>query len=111
MFDAMGGAIFSERARGELRATGERARGRDVGMPEELTSQEARIAQLVSRGYANRDIAAELFLSEHTVAYHLRKVFRKLGVTPRTQLAPLIMGDDAPLPQSVPTLRALPGTA
>jgi DNA-binding CsgD family transcriptional regulator len=110
MFDAMGAAIFSERARGELRATGERARRRDVGMPEELTSQEARIAQLVSRGYANRDIAAELFLSEHTVAYHLRKVFRKLGVTSRTQLAHLIMGDDAPLPQSVPALRALPGT-
>ena len=87
MFDAMGFRCFAERARVELRATGERARKREVGTPEELTPQEAQIAALVSRGEANREIAAQLFVSPSTVEYHLRKVFRKLGVTSRTQLA------------------------
>ena len=71
----------------ELRATGERAQKREVGSPEELTAQEAQIAALVSRGEANREIAAQLFVSPSTVEYHLRKVFRKLGVSSRTQLA------------------------
>ena len=87
MFDAMGLDGFAERARVELRATGEHVRKREVGSPEELTPQEAQIAALVSRGEANREIAAQLFVSPSTVEYHLRKVFRKLGVTSRTQLA------------------------
>jgi DNA-binding CsgD family transcriptional regulator len=87
MFDAMGLRCFAGRAHLELGATGEHARKREVGTPEELTPQEAQIAALVSRGEANREIAAQLFVSPGTVEYHLRKVFRKLGVTSRTQLA------------------------
>jgi DNA-binding CsgD family transcriptional regulator len=87
MFDAMGLRCFAGRAHLELGATGEHARKREVGTPEELTPQEAQIAALVSRGEANREIAAQLFVSPSTVEYHLRKVFRKLGVTSRTQLA------------------------
>ena len=87
MFDAMGLRCFAVRAHLELGATGEHARKREVGTPEELTPQEAQIAALVSRGEANREIAAQLFVSPSTVEYHLRKVFRKLGVTSRTQLA------------------------
>jgi DNA-binding CsgD family transcriptional regulator len=94
MFDAMGMAAFAERASIELRATGERARRREVGLPEELTAQEAQIATLVSRGAANRDIAAQLFISPSTVEYHLRKVFRKLGMTSRTQLARYMVEQD-----------------
>ena len=87
MFDAMGLRCFAARAHAELGATGEHARRHEVGTPEELTPQEAQIAVLVSRGEANREIAAQLFVSPSTVEYHLHKVFRKLGVTSRTQLA------------------------
>jgi DNA-binding CsgD family transcriptional regulator len=93
-FDAMGMAAFAERANIELRATGERARRREVGVPEELTPQEEQIATLVSRGEANRDIAAQLFISPSTVEYHLRKVFRKLGMSSRTQLARYVVEQD-----------------
>jgi DNA-binding CsgD family transcriptional regulator len=86
-FEAMGLDCFAERARMELRATGEHVPKREVGIPEQLTPQESQIAARVSRGEANREIAAQLFVSPSTVEYHLRKVFRKFGVTSRTQLA------------------------
>ena len=106
MFEATGLDLFAERTRVELRATGERVRKRDIGAPEELTAQEAQIAALVSRGEANREIAAQLFVSPSTVEYHLRKVFRKLGVTSRTQLAHHVinqrMSTDEPISAATP---------
>jgi len=93
MLTAMGAGAFAERARVELLATGERARQRTAEAAEELTPQEAQIARLVSEGDSNRDIAAQLFLSPSTVDYHLRKVFRKTGVTSRTQLAHTMAAD------------------
>ncbi len=93
MFTSMGAEAFAERARIELLATGERARQRTAETAEELTAQEAQIARLVSEGESNRDIAAQLFLSPSTVDYHLRKVFRKTGVTSRTQLARTMTAD------------------
>jgi DNA-binding CsgD family transcriptional regulator len=87
MFDAMGMQAFAARARAELRATGERARPRSPGTANGLTPQEAQIARLVADHLTNREIAARLFLSASTIEYHLRKIFRKLGVTSRTQLA------------------------
>jgi len=92
-FTSMGAGAFAERARIELLATGERARQRTAETESELTPQEAQIARLVSQGESNRDIAAQLFLSPSTVDYHLRKVFRKLGVTSRTQLARALAAD------------------
>jgi DNA-binding CsgD family transcriptional regulator len=87
MFASMGMQAFAERARGELLATGGRARKRTVETHAQLTPQEAQIARLVSEGARNQEIAAQLFISTSTVEYHLVRVFRKLGVKSRTQLA------------------------
>jgi DNA-binding NarL/FixJ family response regulator len=78
---------FAERARVELAATGERARKRTVYTLGELTPQEAQISRLAAEGHSNKEIAAQMFISTSTVEYHLRKVFRKLNVESRTQLA------------------------
>jgi DNA-binding CsgD family transcriptional regulator len=78
---------FAERARLELEATGERARKRTVDTLDQLTPQETQIVRRAAEGDTNREIAARLFISASTVEYHLRKVFRKLDVKSRTQLA------------------------
>ena len=87
MFHAMGAVGLAEQARSELRASGERARQRSPGTEFDLTPQEARISNLAAGGSTNTEIAEQLFISPSTVDYHLGKVFRKLGVTSRTQLA------------------------
>ncbi len=86
-FTGIGAEAFARRAERELLATGERARKRTVETLGELTPQEAQISRLVAQGHTNREIAAQLFISPSTVEYHLRKVFRKLDVKSRTQLA------------------------
>jgi DNA-binding CsgD family transcriptional regulator len=100
MFDVMGMAAFAGRARDELRATGERARPRGPEAAAVLTPQEEHIARLVAEHLTNREIAARLFLSASTVEYHLRKIFGKLDVSSRAQLArTLRAGMQAPAPR------------
>jgi len=86
MFTAIGMAAFAERARRELAASGETARQRTVEARDTLTPQEAQIARLARDGMSNPEIAAQLFLSVHTVEWHLRKVFTKLAISSRRQL-------------------------
>ena len=90
IFDSIGAAAFADRARIELRASGGQAAERAVETPDTLTAQEALIARLAGDGASNPEIAAQLFISPATVAYHLRKVFTKLGVSSRSQLAPAL---------------------
>jgi DNA-binding NarL/FixJ family response regulator len=86
-FERLGAAPWADRARAELRATGETFRKRDPTALETLTPQEFQVARLVAVGGTNRDVAAQLFLSHSTVSYHLHNVYRKLGVASRTELA------------------------
>ena len=91
IFSVMGANAFVTRAERELAATGERARRRGYDTADELTPQESQIAHLASSGATNQEIAAKLFLSPSTVDYHLRKVFRKLGITSRRQLGSVLL--------------------
>ncbi len=86
-FSAMGITGFTERAAKELLATGERMRRRTTGTRDELTPQERQIARLARDGLSNPEIGARLFLSPRTVEWHLRKVFTKLDVRSRRELA------------------------
>jgi DNA-binding CsgD family transcriptional regulator len=99
MLEAMGVAAFAERARHELRATGETARKRtDATRHDQLTAQEAQVARLARDGLSNPEIGTRLFISAHTVQYHLRKVFTKLGITSRSQLDRVLPRDSAAVP-------------
>jgi DNA-binding CsgD family transcriptional regulator len=92
---AIGMEAFAERARRELAATGETVRTRTVETRDELTAQEGQIAQLARDGLSNPEIGARLFLSPRTVEWHLRKVFTKLGIRSRRQLATALPSPEA----------------
>ena len=87
----MGATFFAMRARSEIQVSGERARQRTAEVRSDLTPQEAHISELTVEGLTNQEIATQLFISASTVDYHLRKVFQKLGVTSRTQLARVVL--------------------
>ena len=87
VFDTLGASQWSKRARQELRATGETIGQRTPSARDRLTAQELQIAQLAGEGLSNREIGERLFLSHRTVGGHLYRIFPKLGVTNRAQLA------------------------
>jgi DNA-binding CsgD family transcriptional regulator len=86
-FDDLGAAGWADVAAAELKATGETARRREPSTAADLTAQERQIALLLSDGLSTREAAAALFLSPKTVEYHLRKVYTKLGIHSRAELA------------------------
>jgi DNA-binding CsgD family transcriptional regulator len=97
MFVSIGMEAFAERARGELLATGEKVRKRTVETRDELTAQERQIARLARDGLSNPQIGAQLFLSPRTVEWHLRKVFTKLEIHSRYELASVLPGSESEL--------------
>ena len=92
VFDDIGARSWAERARAELRATGDTvasAAQRASGAAQ-LTPQELQVVRLAATGLSNRDIGAQLVISPRTVGHHLCKAFPKLGVGGRHELAALI---------------------
>jgi DNA-binding CsgD family transcriptional regulator len=91
-FEQLGASPWAERARTELRVSGETARQRDPSTLDQLTPQEVQIVRFVGQGATNREVAAQLFLSPRTIDYHLRQIFTKLGISSRAELIRLRVG-------------------
>jgi DNA-binding CsgD family transcriptional regulator len=82
IFEALGARLWAEKARSELRRIGGR-----IASDSELSETERQIVELVVAGRKNREVAEELSLSPNTIAWNLSKIYRKLGVRSRTELA------------------------
>ena len=97
-FEAIGANGWADRARSELRASGETARRREPSTLAQLTPQQLQVARFVAEGMSNKEVAAQMFLSPRTIDAHLRNVFAKLGVTSRARLArlPLRLDEEDP---------------
>ena len=90
-FEVLGAARWAERAATELAATGEHVRRRGADPRSMLTPQELQVSLLLMEGRTTREAAAALFLSPKTVEYHLRKVYTKLGIGSRVELAQVLV--------------------
>jgi DNA-binding CsgD family transcriptional regulator len=100
LFEDLGASPFATRAAHELRASGETARKRDPSTLTALTPMELQVAQLVGQGMSNKEVAAQLWISPRTVAFHLRGAFSKLGLTSRGELTQIQL--DTPVPATAP---------
>ena len=89
-FERLGAEPWAERARSELRASGQSVRTPEQQAGDALTPQELQVAALVAGGATNREAAAALFLSVKTIEFHLGHVYRKLGIRSRTELARVV---------------------
>jgi DNA-binding CsgD family transcriptional regulator len=98
-FDRLGCEAWGNRARRELRASGESSRRRVPEARDQLTAQELQIAQLAAEGLSNREIGQKLFVSHRTVGTHLYRIFPKLGISARGELASALSGAPAPSPE------------
>jgi DNA-binding CsgD family transcriptional regulator len=85
-FERLHAGPWAERARKELRASGQSVRTPEQRTEDALTPQELQVAALVAGGATNREAAAALFLSKKTIEFHLGHVYRKLGIRSRTEL-------------------------
>ncbi len=92
LFGDLHAAPLADRATQELRASGETARKRNPSTLVQLTPMELKVAQMVASGMSNKDVAAQIWVSPRTVAFHLRNVFSKAGITSRGELAALDLG-------------------
>lgn len=90
-----GATPWAEQVRGELRASGQTTHRRDPSTLSQLTPQELQIARLAGQGLANQQIAERLYLSRHTIGYHLHKIYTKLGITSRAELGQLQLDNES----------------
>ena len=88
-FEQLEATVWIDRANAELVAAGASPRA-PIGRPDELSPQEMRVAMAVAGGATNKEVAAGLFLSPKTIDFHLGRVYRKLGIHSRTELATLV---------------------
>jgi DNA-binding CsgD family transcriptional regulator/tetratricopeptide (TPR) repeat protein len=95
-FDALGALPWGERARQELRATGEVSHRRGSTPIDQLTPHELQIAHMAAEGLSNRQIAEQLYLSHRTVGAHLYRIFPKLGITSRSQMREMLQSASCP---------------
>jgi DNA-binding CsgD family transcriptional regulator len=102
-FTAMGAHAFAERSARELRAAGKTMRARKPEMRDRLTEREQEIARFAGAGLANAEIGTRLFISPRTVEYHLSKIFAKLEITSRAQIADAISRDLRRTPLAQPS--------
>ena len=91
--ERLGARPWADRARSELRASGETPRRRQAGSAEQLTPQELQVARLVAAGATTKETASQLFLSPRTIDAHLRGIYAKLGITSRSQLRDADLGE------------------
>jgi DNA-binding CsgD family transcriptional regulator len=98
VFDGLGARLWSEKARAELTRIG----GRAAGAPDALTPTEERVATLIAAGRTYREVADALFISPKTVQWNLSKIYRKLGVRSRAELAAKLAADQSPAVPPVP---------
>ncbi|GAA3208524.1 AAA family ATPase [Dactylosporangium siamense] len=89
-FDTLGTVPWGDHARRELRASGETSRRQIVDARDRLTAQELQIAQMAAEGMTNREIGERLYLSHRTISSHLHRIFPKLEITSRSQLAGIV---------------------
>jgi DNA-binding CsgD family transcriptional regulator len=97
VFDALGAAVWSDRTRAELARVGGR-----TPATQELTPTEQRIAELIASGLSYREAADALFISPKTVQWNLSKIYRKLGISSRSQLPARLATDHGPEPDAEP---------
>ena len=93
LFERLGASPWADRARAELRATGETARPREPGLTEQLTPRELQVARFIAAGASTRQAASQMFLSPRTIDAHLRNIYAKFGITSRTELRAADLGE------------------
>jgi DNA-binding NarL/FixJ family response regulator len=87
IYDTLGAPRWSDHTRQLLRSAGESSTQRSPSARDRLSPQELQIATLAATGLTNRQISQRLYLSHRTIGSHLYRIFPKLGITTRTQLA------------------------
>jgi DNA-binding NarL/FixJ family response regulator len=103
-----GAKLLAQRARAELAATGARLRRTEITGPGALTPSQRRVAELAGQGLTTRRMAEALFVTPKTVEFHLRHIYKKLGVGSREELSGALTESASDLPPAAPSPATAP---